>query len=115
MLFNLNFQPLEVVSRYRETQLQVTANLCDLRNLSRNISDRKHILLLTTGYTYASKNTECVMSTSVFQGLTLILLITSIVVFNQFYWSTKSLLLGMKCVSKHQDLRAFVLKLNKYE
>ena len=30
--------------------------------------------------------------------LTLILLITTIVVFNLFYWSIKSLLLGMKCV-----------------
>ena len=29
-LFNLNFQLLEVVSRYRDTQLQVTGNLCDL-------------------------------------------------------------------------------------
>ena len=31
----------------------------------------------------------------------LILLITTIVVFDLFYWSIKSLLLGMKCVSKH--------------
>ena len=46
--------------------------------------------------------------------LTPILLITAIVVLNLFYWSTKSLLLGMKCVSKHQDLQMFVLKLNKY-
>ena len=30
--------------------------------------------------------------------LTLFLLITYIVVFNLFYWSAKSLLLGMKCV-----------------
>ena len=29
-LFNLNFQSLEVVSRYRDTQLQVTENLCYL-------------------------------------------------------------------------------------
>ena len=29
-LFNSNFQSLEVVSRYRDTQLQVTENLCDL-------------------------------------------------------------------------------------
>ena len=28
--FDLNFQSLEVVSRYRDTQLQVTENLCDL-------------------------------------------------------------------------------------
>ena len=27
-LFNLNFQSLEVVSRYRDPQLQVTENLC---------------------------------------------------------------------------------------
>ena len=25
------------------------------------------------------------------------------------------MLMGMKCVSKHQDLQIFVLKLNKYE
>ena len=34
VLFNLNFQPLEVVSRYRDThdtQLQVTENLSDLQ------------------------------------------------------------------------------------
>ena len=36
-LFNLNFQSLEDVSRYRETQLQVTKKLCDLRNLGPNI------------------------------------------------------------------------------
>ena len=47
--------------------------------------------------------------------LTLILLITISVVFNLFYQSTKSLLLGMKCVSKHQDLQIFVRKSNKYE
>ena len=29
-LFNLNFQSLKFVSRYRDTQLQVTENLCDL-------------------------------------------------------------------------------------
>ena len=36
-LFNLNFQSLEVVSRYRDPQLRVTENLCDLRNVSPNI------------------------------------------------------------------------------
>ena len=35
--FNLNFQSLEVVSRYRETQLQVTENVCYLRNIRPNI------------------------------------------------------------------------------
>ena len=29
-LFNLNFQSLEAVPRYRDTQLQVTENVCDL-------------------------------------------------------------------------------------
>ena len=29
-LFNSNFQSLEVMSRYRDTQLQVTENLSDL-------------------------------------------------------------------------------------
>ena len=47
--------------------------------------------------------------------LTLIMLITTIVVLNLFYYSTKWLLLGMKWVSKHQDLQMCVLKLNKYE
>ena len=46
-------------------------------------------------------------------SLTLILLITTMVVFDLFYKSTKSPLSGMKCVSKHQDLQIFVLKLNK--
>ena len=36
-LFNLNFQSLVVVSRYRDTQLQVTENVCDLWNSSPNI------------------------------------------------------------------------------
>ena len=31
-IFNLNFKSLEVVSRYRDPQLQVTENLCDSRN-----------------------------------------------------------------------------------
>ena len=47
--------------------------------------------------------------------LTLFLLIRTIFVFNLLYYSTKSLLLGMKCVSKHQDSQICVLKLNKYE
>ena len=45
--------------------------------------------------------------------LTRILLITTIVIIILFCFSTKSLLLGMKCVSKHQDSQIFVLKLNK--
>ena len=36
-LRNFYFQPLEVVSRYRDPQLQVTGNLGYLRNLSPNI------------------------------------------------------------------------------
>ena len=36
-LRNLNFQSLEVVFRYRDPQLQVTENLCYLRNLNPNI------------------------------------------------------------------------------
>ena len=36
-LYNLNFQTLEVVSRYRDPQLQVTENLCYSRNFSPNI------------------------------------------------------------------------------
>ena len=35
--FNLHFQSLEGVSRYRDTQLQVTENLSDFQNLSPNI------------------------------------------------------------------------------
>ena len=48
------------MSRYRDPQLQVTENLCDMRNLGPNISlfqDLKNILLLTTDYTGA--NTHC--------------------------------------------------------
>ena len=44
---------------------------------------------------------------------TLILLITTIVIFNLFYLSIKSLILGKKCVFKHQDLQMFGLKLKK--
>ena len=36
-LIYLNFQPLEVVSRYRDPQLQVTENYLYLFNLSTNI------------------------------------------------------------------------------
>ena len=36
-LFNRSSQSLEVVSRYRDPQLQVTENLCYLRSLSPNI------------------------------------------------------------------------------
>ena len=36
-LFNLNFQSLEVVSRYRDQQLQVAENVCDLQKLGLNI------------------------------------------------------------------------------
>ena len=36
-LFNLNFQSLEAVYRYRDPQLRVTGNLCGLRNLGPNI------------------------------------------------------------------------------
>ena len=52
-LFNLNFQSLEVVSRYRDTQLRVTENLCYLWRLSANISafqNWRHILLWTAPY-----------------------------------------------------------------
>ena len=60
---NLNFQSLEVVSRYRDTQLQVTENSRYLWNLSLIISvfqAWRHILLFTSGYqgsTGANKNT----------------------------------------------------------
>ena len=43
-------------------------------------------------------------------SLSLILLITTIVVFHLFYYLTRSQLLVIKCMSKHQ-----VLKLNKHE
>ena len=45
-LRNLSFHPLEVVSRYRDSQLQVTEKLCYLKFKSRHISvsqDWKHI------------------------------------------------------------------------
>ena len=44
--------------------------------------------------------------------LTLILLITTNVVFNLFYLLTKSPILGTKCVFKHQNLESIYLKLN---
>ena len=37
MLLNLNFQPLEVVSRYRDAQLQVAENYSYLLNLRPSI------------------------------------------------------------------------------
>ena len=57
----VTFHSLEVVSRYYDTQLQVTENLCDLWNSSLNIyqfQDWKHILWWTAsyqGYTGANK------------------------------------------------------------
>ena len=48
-LLNLNFHPLEVVSRWRDPQLQVSENYLDLINggqLFSNIADRCHILSL---------------------------------------------------------------------
>ena len=53
------------MSRYRDPQLQVTENLCDLRNLIPDIyqvfQDSKHPLLLPIDYTGASKITECLL------------------------------------------------------
>ena len=50
-LFNLNFHPLEVVSRWRDPQLQVSKNYSDLKKndgqLFSNIADWCHILSLT--------------------------------------------------------------------
>ena len=55
------------------------------------------------------------MSLHIPDYLSVILLITTIVVFNMFYYSIKSLLLGKKSVLRHQDLQRIDLKLNKYE
>ena len=64
-LRNFNFQPREVVSRYRDPQLQVTENLCYLRNSSPNIYQCFKIesifYFLTTAYAGANKNTECLL------------------------------------------------------
>ena len=49
-LFNLNFHSLEVVSRWRDPQLQVSENYSDLttwRSSISNIADWCHILSLT--------------------------------------------------------------------
>ena len=49
-LFNLNFHPPEVVSRWRDPQLQVSENYSDLTSggqLFSNIADWCHILSLT--------------------------------------------------------------------
>ena len=43
------------------------------------------------------------------------MLITTFIVFNLFYLSTKSLISGTKCVFKHQDFQIIDLKLSKYE
>ena len=50
-LCNLNFHPLEVVSRWRDQQLHVSENYLDLQNggqLFSNISDWCHILSLSS-------------------------------------------------------------------
>ena len=62
-LFNWHFQSLEVVDRGSETQLQVTENGCDLRNLGSSIIVYQcfKILLLTIDYTVANKHTECIL------------------------------------------------------
>ena len=58
-LFNLNFQSLEVVSRYRDPQLQVTENYCDLGNLGLKIYQcfkiKDIFLLLINGCRGANK------------------------------------------------------------
>ena len=63
------------------------------------------------------KATRELLATYMLAGanVTLILLIMTIVVFNLFYFLIKSLMLGTKCVLKHQDLQLIDLKLNKYE
>ena len=68
-------------------------------------SDRKRSIVWLG---WKSKNIICLQ-------LTRILLITNIVVFNLFYLLIKSLVFGIKCVFKHQDLQRIDLKLNKYE
>ena len=45
-LFNLNFRPPEVVSRWRDPQLQVSKNYLDLTKWRSNIADWCHILSL---------------------------------------------------------------------
>ena len=46
-LFNLNFHPLELVSRWRDPQLQVSENYSDLTKWRSNIADWCPILSLT--------------------------------------------------------------------
>ena len=63
-LRNLNFQPLEVVSRCRDPQLQGTENLCYLWNLRPNIYQCfkiKGIFYLEMAYRGDNKNTECLL------------------------------------------------------
>ena len=72
-LCNLNIQSLEVVSRYRDTKLQVIENFYYLLNLNPYIYQCFKIEcifyceeLIIRGYTGANKNTECpLQSTSV--------------------------------------------------
>ena len=72
-----------------------------------------HTLLLSENFVYIVYIYMRLLTP--FYPLTLMLLITTIVVFNLFYLPIKSLILGTKCVFKHQDLQRICLKLNKYE
>ena len=47
--------------------------------------------------------------------LTLSVLITTILVYNPFYYPSNLLLLETKCVLKHQELQKFGIKVNKYD
>ena len=69
-LKNLNFHPLEVVSRYRDPQLQVGENYSYLYNLNQNICDLDFLLFFSpSNFSFLKIK------------LSLILLITTIVVF----------------------------------
>ena len=70
-IFNLNFHSLEVVSRYRDPQLQVSENLCYLENESPKICQCFKIeiifclkqlviqVLVKTQYVYCSMSCIC--------------------------------------------------------
>ena len=123
-LFNLNFHPLEVVSRWRDPQLQVSENYSDLTKWRSTVFN---YCWLTSHFIFSMflkvvlivliKNETRIYAAPAVKGSILKAPITTIVVFillSWLYYHVKSLLLGMKLVLKNQNLQKYVLKWNKY-
>ena len=58
---------------------------------------------------------QCLLIFQNSKVVTILALSITNIVFNQFYKQIKSMLLRIKCVSQHQHLTLFVVKLSKYE